>query len=114
MRIGDYADLQEPELRAELVAQVDFLCAEHVRLSGHLADHQRVYWDAYESSEGASVSARQQDAALAALADWCQVLETRGEINATAVRVDLLRLLLGSDKRVSQADTYPPDKVLTA
>jgi hypothetical protein len=96
------------------VRHVDFLCAEHIRLSGHLADHQRVYWDAYERSDGQSVTARQQEAAHAAIADWCQVVETRGEINATAVRVDLLRLLLGSDRRVSQADTYPPDKALTA
>jgi hypothetical protein len=114
VRVLDYPLANESDLVVELCGQIDFLVSEHVRLAGHLADHQRVYWHAYEQSEGASVSARQSDATHASLADWCMVMEVRGEINATAVRIDLLRLLLGSDRRVSQADTFPPDKVLSA
>jgi len=110
----EYPTLTPGELRGELATQVDFLCAEHVRLARCLSDHQRAYWHAYQQSDGTSVSARQQDASRFSLPDWCEVLEIRGEINATAVKVDLLRALLGLDGKVSQRDTFPPDKMVTA
>lgn len=112
MNPREYPGADREDLVGELATEVGYLVSEHTRLAGHLADHQRTYWHAYERSDGASVSARQQDAHRAALPDWCLVLEVRGEINSTAVKIDLLRLLLGSDLRVSQKDTFPPDRVL--
>lgn len=111
MKIADYGRASVDALRDELVTQVDYLAAHHVLLSGALGDHQRTYWNVYNNSTGESVSARSKEADSAALGHHINVLDIRGEINAMAVRVDLLRLLLGSDLRVSQRDSFPPDKV---
>lgn len=113
MNVREYGTAPRDALIAELVTQTDAIASAHVRLAGYIADHQRTYWKGYEQSDGASVSARQQDAHFAARVNWYEVLETRGEINAAAVKVDLLRLLLGSDLRSTQRDTFPPDKAIT-
>lgn len=114
MEVGKYGTASEDELRGELCLLVDFLAAHHVLLAGALADHQRVYWAAYEADDGASVSARSKAAERVALAHSVNVIELRGEINSYITRIDLLRYLLGVPGRTSMASSFPPEKGLSA
>ena len=114
MQVGRYGTASHDELRDELLTLCDLLAADHVILAGAVADRERTYWAKYEQSDGASVSAREKEAAARTLAESCYVIELRGDINSLITKIDLLRYLLGVPDKMSMAASFPPERGLTA
>ena len=94
MNVSQYHTVPRSELVGELCTITSAICAEYTDLATTISDHQQDYLQAYSTSPGSSVAAKNREAQYYTTDLTRQILERRAKINSLMLCRDLITFIL--------------------